>query len=201
MIPNEIKQLLVWIFRILTLPFWPFKRPARAARPRFARICIGYGSLMSDPQTQGDFNLPREFRRPFFLAAYLATLAVAAYYGLYWVENIADPKMSAFTIAKAGVTMAPGFFAVVLFAGLLFSPPIYAINWGVGMLGAFLRRMDQSETIEDLRERNAKLEETQTEVEKLRERNTELEEAQAQFEADKETLRNQVRRTGQEPEA
>ena len=191
MIPNVIKRIPVWIFRILTLPLWPIRRPARAARSPFARICIGYSSLMSDPQTQGDFNLPQEFRRPFFLAAYFATLAVAAYYGLYWVENIADPNMSAFTITKAGATMAPGFFAVVLLAGLLFSPPIYAITWGVGMLGAFLRRMDQSETI---RERDAKLEETQTEIQKLREQVT-------QSEQDKETLRNQVRRSGQEPEA
>ena len=70
---------------------------------------------------QGGFNLPREFRRPFFLAAYLATLAVAAYYGLYWVDNIAEPKHSEFTIATDGAKMAPGFFAIVLLAGMLLS--------------------------------------------------------------------------------
>ena len=195
MIPNAIKQICVWVLSTLTFPLRPLNRPARAARPIVATICVTFGKLMSDPETQGDFNLPREFRRPFFLAAYLTTIAVAAYYGFHWVENIADPKQSAFAIATEGATMAPGLLAVVLLAGLLFSLPVYAITWGVGMLGDFLRRRDQSETIEELREELRK-----REAEKDQ-RLTELEQAQAKSEQDKETLRNQIRRSGQEPEA
>ena len=150
------------------------------------------------PETQGDFNLPRKFRRPFFLAAYLATIAVAAYYGLHWVENIADPEKSAFAIAKEGAKMAPGLVAVVLLAGMLFSLPVYAITWGVGMLGDFLRRTDQSETIRELRNREEEARNREAEKDQ---RLTELEQAQAKSEQDKETLRNQIRRSGQEPEA
>ena len=152
-------------------------------------IDTGQGTrTATTPEAQGDFNLPRKFRWPFFLAAYLATLAVAAYYGLHWVENIADPKQSAFAIATEGAKIAPGLIAVVLLAGLLFSLPVYAITWGVGMLGDFLRRRDQSDII-------ASKDET---IEELR---AELEQAQAKSEQDKETLRNQIRRSGQEPEA
>ena len=87
--------------------------------------------------------------------------------------------------------MAPGLVAVLLLAGMLFSLPVYAISWGVGMLGDFLRKRDQSETIEELRNREAEKDQ----------RLTELEQAQAKAEQDKETLRNQIRRAGQEPEA
>ena len=160
-------------------------------------IDTGQGTrTATTPETQGDFNLPRKFRRPFFLAAYLATLAVAAYYGLHWVENIADAKQSAFAIATEGATMAPGLLAVVLLAGLLFSLPVYAITWGVGMLGEFLRRTDQSETIEELR---AQLEEAQAKSEQDEEAQAKSEqdkEAQAKSEQDKEILRNQIRRSG-----
>ena len=158
----------------------------------------GTRTVANPSKPQGGFNLPRELRRPFFLAAYLATLAVADYYGLHWVENIADPKQSAFTIVKDGAKMAPGLVAVVLLAGMLFSLPVYAITWGVGMLGEFLRRTDQSETIEELRKRDAEKDQRLTE---LQEAQAQLEKAQAQSEQDKETLRNQIRRSGQEPEA
>ena len=184
MIPNKVRQIAVRVLSTLTNTVRPLKRPARATRTIVAAICVRYGNIMSDPNTQGDFNLPRELRRPFFLAAYLVTLAVAAYYGIHWVENIADPEKSAFAIAKKDARMAPAIVGVVLLAGMLFSPPLYAINWGVGMLGDFLRRRDQSETIAN---RDKTIEE--------------LQKAQAQSEQDKETLRNQIRRSGQEPEA
>ena len=162
-------------------------------------IDTGQGTrTATTPEAQGDFNLPRKFRWPFFLAAYLATLAVAAYYGLHWVENIADPKQSAFAIATEGAKIAPGLIAVVLLAGMLFSLPVYAITWGVGMLGEFLRRTDQSETIRELRNREAEKDQRLTELEEAQ---AELEKAQAKSEQDKETLRNQIRRSGQEPEA
>ena len=188
MIPNAIKLIAVWALSTLTISLRPLKRPARAARPVVARIFVGFGHMMSDPNAQGDFKLPRELRRPFFLAAYLATLAVAAYYGFHWVENIAEPQKSAFTIPTAGAKMAPGLVALVLLAGMLFSLPVYAITWGVGMLGEFLRRSDQSDII-------ANRDKT---IEELR---AQLEEAQAKSEQDKEILRNQIRRSGQEPEA
>ena len=101
-------------------------------------------------------------------------------------------------IIEDGVKMAPGLIAVVLLAGMLFSLPVYAITWGVGMLGEFLRRTDQSETIRELRNRE---EESRNREAEKDQRLTELEEAQAKSEQDKETLRNQIRRSGQEPEA
>ena len=91
-----------------------------------------------------------------------------------------------------------GLVGVVLLAGMLFSLPVYAITWGVGMLGEFLRRTDQSETIKELRNRE---EESRNREAEKDQRLTELEEAQAKSEQDKETLRNQIRRSGQEPEA
>ena len=148
----------------------------------------GTRTVANPSKPQGGFNLPQEFRRPFFLAAYLATLAVAAYYGLRWVNNITEQDQTAFTIAQDGTKVAPGLVAVVLLAGMLFSLPVYAITWGVGMLGEFLRRTDQIEII-------ASKEKT---IEELR---AELEEAQAKSQKDKETPRNQIRRSGQEPEA
>ena len=91
--------------------------------------------------------------------------------------------------------MAPGLVAVVLLAGMLFSLPVYAITWGVGMLGDFLRRRDQSDIIA------SKDETIVTQGETIEELRAELEQAQAKSEQDKETLRNQIRRSGQEPEA
>ena len=61
------------------------------------------------------------------------------------------------------------------------------------MLGLLLRKWEQS-----TRPENSK---AIREVRQLRARNAELEKAQAQSEEDKETLRNQIRRSGQEPEA
>ena len=184
MIPNPFKQIPTRVLSTLVIPVRPLNRPARALRSIVATICVRYGNLMSDPNTQGDFDLPRELRRPFFLAAYMATLAIAAYYGLHWEDNIADPEKSAFAIAKEDARMAPAIVGVVLLAGMLFSLPVYAITWGVTMLGEFLRRRDQSETIAN---RDKTIEE--------------LQKAQAKSEQDKETLRNQIRRSGQEPEA
>ena len=91
MIPNAFKQIPARVLSTLAIPVRPLKRPARAVRSIVATICVRYGNLMSDPNTQGDFNLPRELRRPFFLAAYMATLAIAAYYGLHWVRQHRRP--------------------------------------------------------------------------------------------------------------
>ena len=59
------------------------------------------------------------------------------------------------------------------------------------MLGDFLRRRDQSETIEELR----------AQQEESRNREAEKDQRLSDLEKDKETLRNQIRRSGQEPEA
>ena len=61
------------------------------------------------------------------------------------------------------------------------------------MLGVLLKKWDES-----TRPENRK---AVKEARELRERVTELENAQAQSEEDKETLRNQIRRSGQEPDA
>ena len=73
------------------------------------------------------------------------------------------------------------------------------------MLGEFLRRRDQSETIanrdqtiEELLNRQAEKDQRLTELEEAQAKS---EQAQAKSEQDKETLRNQIRRSGQEPEA
>ena len=188
MIPNMIKRLAKGLYQALTPPLRTLAKPAGLVCSILAKPFVAFATRMSNPETQGDFNLPRELRIPFFFAATLTSLAVAAYYGFYWVENIAKPEQTALTVIASGAKMAPGFIAIILLAGLSISPLAYILIWGVGMLGAFLRKMDQSETIEDLRT-------------KLEEANTQLEQAKTQSEEDKEILRNQLRRSGQEPEA
>ena len=187
MIPNLIKQLTFRSYQTLTLPLRPLAKPARFVCSILSTPLVAFATRMSNPDTHGGFKLSRELRIPFFFAATLTSLTVAAYYGFYWVENIAKPEQTASTVIASGAKMSPGFIAIILLAGLSISPLAYILIWGVGMLGAFLRKMDQKETIEDLRQKVAELDD-------LREKVTELEE-------DKKTLRNQLRRSGQEPEA
>ena len=111
----------------------------------------------------------------------------------FWLDaNIAVGR-SFLNIAKDGVTMAPGLVAGILVAGMLFSIPVHAIAGGIGMLGLLLRKWEES-----TRPENSK---AIRENRELRERNAELEEGRTRSEETIEALRNQIRRSGQEPEA
>ena len=92
MIPNIIKKLARAAYQAALHPGQTGTKAGRQFRSATAAVLTGGARWMTNPDTQGNFNLPRELRRPFFLATYLATLAVMAYYGLYWVQNIAEQK-------------------------------------------------------------------------------------------------------------
>jgi len=132
--------------------------------------------------------------RPFFPTLWFVIFSGTPFL-YFWLDTNIEAGRSFLNIVEDGATMAPGIVAVLLLAGMLFSLPVYAITWGVEVIREFLRRTDRSdiiarrdETIEELR---AQLEEAQAKSEQ----------AQAQSEQDKEILRNQIRRSGQEPEA
>ena len=192
MIPNFISGPAKAALQALRQPI----KTGAAIRSITATLLIRGSDWVNNPDTQGNFNLPSELRRPFFIAAYIATFAVAAYYGYYafhWLQNIAESDKTALTIIADGVKILPGFFAGILVAGLLFSIPVHAIAGGIGMLGLLLRKWEQS-----TRPENSK---AIREVRQLRARNAELEEGRTQSEETIEALRNQIRRSGQEPEA
>ena len=200
MIPNMIKQLARTAYQAVRHPGQTGLAVGRGTRSFTATAFTRFGRWMTNPDTQGNFNLPRELRRPFFGGTYLATLAVAAYYGFYWVHNITQTGNTPLTVIVEGVKIAPGFIAAILIAGLLLSPLAYFTSWGLGMLGVILKRWDES-----TRPENRK---AVKEARELRERVTELEEGRVQdaqrlAHSDEalEVLRNQLRRSGQEPDA
>ena len=78
MIPNFISGPAKAAFQALRQPI----KTGAAIRSITATLLIRGSDWVNNPDTQGNFNLPSELRRPFFIAAYIATFAVAAYYGI-----------------------------------------------------------------------------------------------------------------------
>lgn len=193
MIPNMIKRLAKTAYQAVRHPAQSGLAVGRGTRSFTATVFTRFGRWMTNPDTQGNFNLPRELRRPFFAGTYLATMAVAAYYGFYWVHNIAKADTTAISVIAEGVTIAPGFIAAILLAGLLLSPFAYFISWGLGMLGVILKRWEESTLPENRK--------AVKEARELRAKLAQSDEARAESEQTIETLRNQIRRSGQQPEA
>ena len=194
---NRLYPALLRVYGVLTIPGRPFVPLGRPIRSTLAKGCIAFGKKVSNPDTRGDFNWPRELAWPFFIAAMLTSLAIPVYYGFYWVDTIAKTDQTPLTVIASGAKMSPGFIATILLAGLSLSPLGYILTWGVGMLGSLLRKWEQAQIMDEnreLRERVTELEGTETENQQLREQVTQSEQV-------KQTLRSQIRRSGQEPEA
>ena len=182
MIPNMIKRLPSAAYRGVRHPNHTLASIGKGLLSAITALLIGSGNWIGSQDTQGDFNLPKALRPLFFIGAYGATMATATYY-LFWVRNELQSSESYLEVAKAGATIAPGFLTAILMVGLLSSPLLYVIFWGAGMLGLIFRKWEDKTRPERTRQ-----------IEELKKANEEKDHII-------DTLRNQVTRSGQEPEA
>ena len=143
---------------------------------------VGRKDWLDIQDNQGAYHLPTVARPLFFLGILLATPTAALIFSIWLTKQIQKGNDFS-TIIEDGAIIPPGLLAATLLAALLFSVTLYIFIGGLVMLGIIIRKLEAA-----TRPQREKLIEQQKET--IKDRDETIEQ-----------LRNQIRRSGQEPEA
>ncbi len=136
---------------------------------------VGRTVWLDIQDNQGAYHLPKIARPIFFVGILLATPTAAVIFSIWLTKQIQLGEEFS-TIIDDGAKMTRGLLAGTLFAALLFSVTLHIFFGGLAMLGILIRKLEAA---------------TRPERDKTIQRQNET----------IEVLRNQIRRSGQEPEA
>ena len=188
MIPT-IKRLAKGFYQALQHPYRTSDSIWRGTRRAFTvsytaivDYLVGRKDWLDIQDNQGAYHLPRVARPLFFLGILLATSTAALTFSIWLTKQI--QKGNEFSeIIETGAIIPPGLLAATLLAALLFSVTLYIFIGGLVMLGIIIRKLEVA-----TRPQRDRVIEQQKETIKDHEETIQK-------------LRNQVRRSGQEPEA
>ena len=143
---------------------------------------VGRTNWLDIQDNQGAYHLPKVARPLFFLGILLATPTAAVIFSIWLTNQIQQGKQFS-TIVEEGAIIPPGLLAATLLEALLFSVTLYIFFGSLAMLGIIIRKLEAATRPE--RDRVI-----QQQKETIKDREDTIEQ-----------LRNQLRRSGQEPEA
>ncbi len=150
---------------------------------------VGRTVWLDIQDNQGAYHLPKIARPIFFVGILLATPTAAVIFSIWLTKQIQSGKEFS-KIVEDGAIIPPGLLAGTIFAALLFSVTLHIFFGGLAMLGILLRKLEAA---------------TRPERDKtIQQQNETIEDQHQTIEGQNDTievLRNQIRRSGQEPEA
>ena len=136
---------------------------------------VGRTDWLDIQDNQGAYHLPKVARPLFFLGILMATPTAALIFSIWLTTQLKKGEPFS-TIVEKGAIIPPGLLAATLLAALLFAVTLYTFFGSLAMLGIIIRKLEAATRPE----RDRVIEQQKETIEKLR---------------------NQVRRSGQEPEA